>query len=105
MLQHPFGVTRDGEPISLAPLRHSVRTGISFDDPRTSVGLIAEYEEREAATHAGYTWHEWDSLDPSDRAAAVAHLRLSRQISLHSNDAVMRDSEAKSKRKGAKDGV
>lgn len=105
MLRQPFGVLRDGEPIHAVPLKRSVRTGITFeDDARTLLGLVAEFEEREAAIHAGYSWQEWMNTDIRDRGAAVAHLRLSRQIEIHSHDAVARESELRQKRM-SKNGV
>lgn len=94
-------MTRNGERISSYPVRHSIKTGISYsDDPRVPLGLVPEYEEREAAILSGYTWQEWRVLDSRDRAAGVAFLRMRNLISLHSNDASQREQERKRGRKG-----
>lgn len=100
MRRQPFGIVRDGEPIQTYPLRRSIRTGISFDDVRVELGMIPEFEEREAAIFAGYSWKEWEQEKLSERAAAVACMRLSRMIDLHSHDAAMRDRERKEKARG-----
>lgn len=93
-----FGIVRDGEPLLAIPLKHSVRTGISFEDARIELGMISEFEEREAATFVSIPWTEWVTIDPRERAAMVAHRRMHNQVSLHSHDAVTREADARRKR-------
>lgn len=62
------------------------------------LGMVAEYEEREAAIHSGIPWLEWLEMDTLERAACVAHMRLSAMVTMHSQDAVMRDSELREAR-------
>ena len=99
MLRQPFGVLRDGEPIELVPLRNAIRTGIVVDDARVALGMISEYEEREAAIFSGLPWMEWLNEDARERAGTVAHMRLHYQISSHTSDAVQRVHEQQRKRK------
>jgi hypothetical protein len=66
-------------------------------------GLVPEFEERSAATAAGYLWSEWLAMDMRDRAAVVAYERLKNLIALHSSDALDKQSkrEAAAHRNGA----
>jgi hypothetical protein len=98
VLLPPFGVLRDGEPIELVPLRRTVATGIVYDDPRIALGMVAEFEEREAAVHTGIGWVDWLGLPLRERAAGVAHYRLQYLIQMHGHDAVTRDSEMQERR-------
>lgn len=93
MQRAPFAVLRNGESIELAPLRRTVKTGIAYGDPRLDIGLVAEYEEREAATYAGIPWMQWLAAPIQERAASVAHYRLHYLIQMHGQDAVQTDSE------------
>lgn len=86
----PFAVLRNGEPIQLYPLKDSIHTGIETDDLREILGMIPEYEEREACVFSGYAWREWLTEDIRERAAAVAHYRLHNQITRHAQDAASR---------------
>lgn len=97
-----FGIVRDGEPLAAIPLRNAVRTGIAYDDVRVDLGLIAEFEERQAAQFANTPWMQWVEISPLERAAIVAHYRMHYQVSLHSSDAVTKFQEAKRKREEAK---
>ncbi len=101
MLRQPFAILRDGEPIELFPLKRTIRTGISFGDPRTELGMVAEYEEREAAVFAGIPWLDWLAMPMSERAACVAHARLHHMVSMHAQDAEQRDSELRDRRQKA----
>lgn len=101
MLHAPFAILRDGEPIELMPLQRSVRTGIAYADVRMDLGMVAEYEEREAAVYSSVPWLDWLEMPTIERAACVAHLRLSRMVSMHSQDAVMRDGELRERRRRA----
>lgn len=94
----PFGVLRNGEPIELVPMRRSVSTGIGFSDPRLEVGLIPEYEEREAAAYEHVPWDRWLVLPVQERAAGVAHYRLQHLIAMHSQEAVQLAEERLQKR-------
>lgn len=98
MPPRPFAITRDGELIQHLPIRSTVRTGIDFDDPRVELGLVAEFEEREAAVFCGTPWLEWNELDTRERAAGVAHYRIHYLIQLHTTDAVHRDQDRKMKK-------
>lgn len=95
----PFCVLRDGEPLSAIALRHTVKTGISANEVRLDLGMISEFEERQAAVFTGTPWTEWMAVDPRERAASVAHMRYHHLIGVHTNDAVNRDSERRRKRK------
>lgn len=88
----PFAVTRHGELIQSLPVK-SVRTGIDYSDARTDLGLVAEFEEREAATFAGISWPDWLQMDMRDRAATVAHYRIHSLVELHAHDAVMQQAK------------
>lgn len=102
MLLLRFGIVRDGEPLVAIPLRNSVRTGIAYEDARVDLGLISEFEEREAATFVAIPWPSWTKIDTRERAAMVAHYRMHHQVGLHSGDAVDRAREAKMRRERAK---
>lgn len=62
------------------------------------LGLVPEYEEREAAAYTSCPWHEWQRLPYDDRAAGVAHYRVHLLISVHTQDAAERDRERKERR-------
>jgi hypothetical protein len=97
-----FGIVRNGEPLLATPLRNTVRTGIAYDDVRVSLGLVPEYEEREAAAFTSVPWMQWLDVDTRERAAMVAHFRMHNQVSLHIGDAVERAREEKQRRAKAK---
>lgn len=103
-LPPPFGVLRNGEPILLAPLGRTVSTGIAFSDPRMDLGLVPEYEEREAAALEGIPWQEWLTMPMQERAAGVAHYRLHHLIAMHSQDAVQAAQERKQRMMEARNG-
>lgn len=100
-----FGIVRDGESITAIPLRNAVRTGIAYEDVRLDLGMIAEFEEREAATFVGIPWTTWMEVEPRERAAMVAHYRMHHQVSLHSTDAVRKKQEQDRKREEMKRGA
>lgn len=64
-------------------------------------GLVAEYEEREAAKAAFVPWNVYIEMPPSERAALVAHYRVSRLVEMHANDAAQDDAERRMKRDGS----
>lgn len=98
-------MTRRGEPISEYPLRHSIKTGIGYGgDPRVRLGLVPEFEEREAAALSGYTWREWLQAGGLERAGAVAYLRMKNLVSVHAHDATERERERRNKPKGRRRG-
>lgn len=76
-------------------------TGIEYADPRMELGLVAEFEEREAAKAAFVAWDSYTAMAPSERAAIVAHYRVSRLVEMHANDAAQDDIERRSKRNGS----
>lgn len=65
-------------------------TGIAFDDVKSWMGLVPEYEEREVAVFNGYPWSTWSQLPSADRASAIAHYRMHHLVSLHVHDAVQK---------------
>lgn len=75
-------------------ISNPVRTGIDYgvDLP----GLIPPYLEREAARFALYNWSNWIELDPMERAACVAHYRLSKMVDMHVEDAIARKIKSQS---------
>lgn len=68
----------------------SIHTGIGYEDAFTSIGMVSQYEEREAAIFQGCPWHVWTTLPTFERAGGVAHFRLHHLINLHQNDAAER---------------
>lgn len=78
-----------------------MKTGIEYEDARTYVGLVAEMEERQAARTSGYTWPEYMAAEYDSRVTAVAFMRLTQIIELHSQDAVEKaqDRERRKQRK------
>lgn len=82
-------------------MKAGVNTGITYDDVRVQIGMVSEYEEREAAMYSGYTWSRWVRLDSRERAASVAHRRLSQLIGMHSQDAIDREVDLRAKRQKA----
>ena len=82
-------MTRNGEAILSHPLGGTVRTGIEYE--ALVPGLVAEIEEREAARFNGYTWRDWLELERHERAAGIAHSRLTHLIALHQQDAVQQE--------------
>ena len=47
------------------------------------MGLVSEFEEREATVYVGYTWMQWLDLPWHERAASVAHYRLHLAVDAH----------------------
>jgi hypothetical protein len=98
VLLPPFCVMRNGEPIAAVPLRNQVPHGIETWDIREELGMISEFEEREAAVFVGSPWMEWEHIDPRERAASVAHYRMHNAVSAHAHDAVIQHDELRRKR-------
>lgn len=67
-------------------------------------GLVAEYEEREAARESGYTWKEWEELEREERIACIAYYRLRHIIERNVQDAVSYEQERRARLKGQKTG-
>ena len=88
-------MTRDGEPITEAPLTKALNTGISYEPLPGPIPLVPQIEERESAIFNGYTWREWSTLAYDERVYAVAHHRLHRLITLHQADAEIKDAETR----------
>lgn len=84
------------------PVRNRLNTGIAFEDMRMELGLVPEYEEREAAAYTSCPWHEWQRLPTEERAAGIAHFRLHLLLGIHTQDAAERDRERKARKKGKK---
>lgn len=100
----PFGLTRHGEPILAYPLKRSVSTGIDYDDVRMLLGMVPEFEERDACIASGYRWQDWLALDSRDRAASVAHYRMRQVLEAHQQDAVQKARENEERRHRARRG-
>lgn len=73
-------------------ISNPVRTGIDYGVEIE--GLIPVYMEREAARFALYNWSDWIELDPMERAACVAHYRISKMVDMHVEDAIGRKMKA-----------
>lgn len=64
---------------------------------------MPEIEEREAAIFCGYNWKEWQEfslLEPAgryERAAGVAHFRMHALIERHTEEAISREMDRRSK--------
>lgn len=71
-----------------------VQTGIEYDDARVTLGLVSEFEERQACQEYGYRWADWCDMDTRERASVIAHRRVSLLISLHVHDATERAMKA-----------
>lgn len=69
------------------------------------LGLVPEYEEREAAITSGYTWAAWQELPLIERAAGVAFARLKALIEANVSDAIRVHSELESRRAARKRGA
>jgi hypothetical protein len=62
-------------------------------------GLVAPVEERDAARHSGYTWHDWGTLPYRERVDGVAYFRISRQMEMHKEEAMSKHMQRKAKSK------
>ena len=60
-------------------------------------GLVAEFEEREAARFAQLPWDDYLGLPRGERVLAVAHYRVKRDFDIHLNDAVARERRRREK--------
>ena len=88
MRSPPFGVYRHGQPIERLKTNHSVETGIRIQPTATTrLGVVPEYEEREAARFGLYRWVDWVRLPLQERVQGIAHYRMHALIDLHSGDA------------------
>ncbi len=92
-----FGVSRFGERIDQLPASSGVNTGITYD--AQIKGVVPFFEEYDAMVAANYNAIEWKNLPPSDRAEAVAHLRLRKHINLHESDALKTDTNRRTPKK------
>lgn len=79
-------MTRQGLPIEQVSIRDAITTGIAMEP--LLPGLVPFYEEREAAVYGHYSWVEWRTLEPEERAFAVAQYRMHYLIEMHHSDAV-----------------
>lgn len=91
-----LAVSREGEEITEAHVRHAVSTGVTFGV--LVPGLVPPYEEHDARVAVRCTLTEWRAMEPAARALEVAHYRLRRAVSLHSEDARADAAERESKR-------
>ena len=71
--------------------------GILLEPPETRLGMVPEYECREAAVYAQTPWLEWTEMPAAERAASVAHYRMHLMIDSHINDAQEKESDRKSR--------
>ena len=65
---------REHKPITHHRVRQEIQFNIAYQSFHPLV--VSEYECREAALFAGYTWIEFASLDTFDRATCIAHFRM-----------------------------
>lgn len=82
---NPFGVTREGLPITDLPVPQTVQTGILITAPLA--GLVSELDEREAARFGHYTWTEWQKIPHQIRVRGIAHHMMQTLIEAHVQDA------------------
>lgn len=80
-----YAVSRDGEAIEDAHVRHRVLTGIAYGVQ--VAGLVPWYEEDDAQLAAGLSDQDWRALGAAGRAFKIAHYRLRRYVALHTSDA------------------
>jgi hypothetical protein len=85
-----FGIQIRGKPIQDAALPKKFDSGIV---QASTMGLVSEYEEREAAVYANYSPQEWRNLDYSERALTVAQYRCHFLIEAHMSAAAERAAE------------
>lgn len=80
---------------------HRPSTGIAI---QTGIdGTVSEYEQRETARWAGYTFTQWARLSMWEQARTVAHRRMNFLIELHVDEASrreqrMRDASARARK-------
>lgn len=67
-----------------------------------ALGLVPEFEEREAAAYTHTPWSVWLDMPIIERATGVAHYRLHHAVNRHVDDAVRRAEEQAKKRAAAK---
>lgn len=65
-------------------------------------GTVPEYEERETARWAGYTFMEWLRVPVGERTRTVAHRRMQFVIEEHVHEAQERDARLRSMRRQRK---
>lgn len=92
-----FGVSRDGEAIEDAAVRHRVLTGITY--AVQVAGLVPWYEEDDAQLEARLTDRDWQELGATGRAFKVAHYRIRKYVALHTSDAQQQAAERAQKRR------
>lgn len=63
-----------------------------------TLGMVPEYEAREAAVYVHCPWHVWIKLTGADRAYAVAHYRTHLAIGAHVQQAAEDHAESESAR-------
>ena len=90
-----FNVTLNNEPILEIAPSHTISLGIGYQV--LIPGIVPLFEEHDTRSQAGYTLHEWEDLDPLERAFEVAYRRLKSQIDLHRDAAVANASRPKGK--------
>lgn len=61
-------------------------------------GIVPEFDEREAAVYVHLSWEQYKALDSSERAAAIAHYRMSQLVKAHIDHA-LNDAQAKQQQK------
>jgi hypothetical protein len=76
---------KNGIPITEHQLPRMVETGITLE---SELGLVPEYEEREAARFYSLSMDQWNSSHPMERAKCVAHYRLHHMIEAFTQKAV-----------------
>jgi hypothetical protein len=88
---------RHGTPIQDYQLPTKLSVGITIEALEMSLGMVPEYEAREAAVYSHCPWTTWtQEYNSYERACAVAHYRIHLAIESHVSDAA--DHQMKSMR-------
>lgn len=62
------------------------------------MGIVSDYELREAARFTARNWEQWLALDNDERALSVAHMRVHQALEANVHDAYQQHSEAQARR-------
>lgn len=77
-------------PLLKYPLQRQVDAGIRQS---AIVGMVSEFECREAARFCLYNWATWLELDDGERIMSVAYYRLHNALEANVSDAHMKHME------------
>jgi hypothetical protein len=71
-------------PLMELALPQRVNIGITYD---SILNLVPEIEERDAALFGLYNWTAWSRLSVEQKAAGIAHYRLTNLMKAHIQEA------------------